>query len=226
MKSNRIKKENYRIIREAIKNKSEILVWSLPNNLLIKTNAIFSSFDSDNREISIRPIGGKKEELIKLINGYGRMNIYLPDQSIVFASRVKKLLDDGTISLEDPEYAQFFERRIEQRIDLDSSVRAEFEVDGKSYRKGLLDISDGGFSIVFSKNEKIKWAQDTIVEEINLRFRGIEEKICLKARVAYVLKVVPFSLEKCPYGGLRVSFQFIDLKENEKQIISSFLKNK
>ena len=224
MNHNKIEKENYRVLREAIQKKTKVIAWSLPNNLFISNLVNLTFFDFEKKEIILTPLKGEKNELAKMINGFGRINIYLPEESVVFVSKIKSLTKDGKITLGLPLFSKFFERRAEERIDLDSTVRAEFMVEGISYRKELLDISSGGFSLVFLKNEKVKWSKEKIVKNINLKFKGSSNQITVDGRIAKILKISPFSLDKCPYGGFRISLQFIDLEDKEREILEKYLK--
>lgn len=224
MNHNKIEKENYRVLREAIQKKTKVIAWSLPNNLFISNLVNLTFFDFEKKEIILTPLKGEKNELAKMINGFGRINIYLPEESVVFVSKIKSLTKDGKITLGLPLFSKFFERRAEERIDLDSTVRAEFMVEGISYRKELLDISSGGFSLVFLKNEKVKWSKEKIIKNINLKFKGSSNQITVDGRIAKILKISPFSLDKCPYGGFRISLQFIDLEDKEREILEKYLK--
>jgi c-di-GMP-binding flagellar brake protein YcgR len=223
MNHNKIEKENYRVIREAIQSKTKVIAWSLPNNLFISNFVNLTFFDSEKEEISLTPIKGGNNDLAKMISGFGRINIYLPEESVAFVSKIKSLTKDGKITLGLPLFSQFFERRAQERTDLDSTIRAEFMVEEVSYRKELLDISPGGFSLVFLKNEKIKYSEEIIIENINLKFKGSSSQITVDGKIVKILKISPFSLDKCPYGGFRVSFQFIDLGDKERGILEKYL---
>ncbi|MCB9060427.1 MAG: PilZ domain-containing protein [Halobacteriovoraceae bacterium] len=223
MSSEFLKKDPLKAIAEAVKNKEEGYSWYAFHSNIIKAELVVETIRKDRNEVVIRPLPGSIAYLQEMIAGQEYLNVCLPKSSLVFTSKIKWMNDEGKLLLSLPEKYSFSERRREERIEPNSSVLVNFKYLGNQVRKNCLDLGLGGFSIVFAKSEGQVLDRGKIIDNIEIRFN--DELLEVNCKVTSILILKPYMIDRVPYAGSRVSFQFVDLTPVQKEKIEIFLKS-
>lgn len=219
----KVDKKTFQSIREAVSKKKDVLVWYLFNNHSIKASSKIDSIDEAKEEIIISPQAGSPGKMKKVISGFGTVNVFIPNLSLIFSSPFKSINEHGRITLGMPETSLFYDRRTDDRVVLGNVLWAEFTAHGKKIRKKIFDLSIGGMAIVFAKSERFKLPLGTIIEDASLFLEGSNTKINMRCKITNSLKLSPYLLDSCPYGGARISFQFLDMTKKQHEFVSNIL---
>lgn len=189
------------------KNNQIILAWYAFNGHLLQAELRLKTIRKDRNDLVLVPQWDSLDYLQQLISGQGRINFYVPDESLVFISELKLLDEQGILTVGMPEKYFLHDRRRDQRIDLLPSLSISFE--GISLAKRCLDISSGGFSLVISQQERRLFK----LSEYQVTLTNGELSLQLEANLSNELKLRPYMLDKCPYGGFRLAFSFLNMND-------------
>ena len=194
-----------------------VIAWYSFNGHVIQAELNIKAIRKDRNELVFVPKWDSLDYLQQLISGQGKISFFAPEDSLVFIAELRLLGDDGLLTVSMPEKHFFHDRRKDQRVDLLSSLWVSFEK--SSLKKRCLDISGGGFSIVVSQAERMLLKQIGSSVSLNLG----ENCLNLEIELSNELKLRPYMLEKCPYGGFRLAFSFINLNDLLKKRLNDFL---
>jgi hypothetical protein len=208
-------------IKEAMEKKQTVLCWYVLNDHTVKAELTVLNFHPNKDEIVFKPMPGSLPYLKQMISGSGKMNFFLPCQSCTFSSELKSLDENGKLVTSLPEVFRFNDRRSGHRVDLEMTIWADFEINGKKYHKKCFDLGAGGLSIVFSNLEHFRGRINQSLDSIELTVG--KNKIETKCQIVNILKLTPYKLDNCPYGGSRVSFKFLKLKEKDKETLEGIV---
>ncbi len=152
------------------------------------------------------------EDFFTIFNSAPEIKCFFPGSGFFIFSRFHSLNQNSKIiKFHMPKYAVPKERRKEERIDLSGQLSLKIK-DGAFERTfKIFDISKGGLSIILSKTDH--FANPLVNQQLEGSLGPFSLPITL--RVASVLKVRPFVLEKIPYAGKKLSFEFVF--EDEKK---------
>ncbi|MFZ8932413.1 MAG: PilZ domain-containing protein [Bacteriovoracaceae bacterium] len=208
-------------LKEAVSKKYDIVIWYLFHNHIIQAKAKIKKFNQSNSEIHIQPQGDYFGMIDKTISGFGTVNIYIPELSLVFSAPFKSMNDKKNLILGEPNSFLYHDRRSEDRTYVESHYTINFKLGKKEIQKKLHDISAGGMSIIFSKSERTVIPAGTTIKKIKLKAMGKTYELdCL---VTNYLKLSPYMIDACPYGGAKVSFKFLNLNEKNSKVISKII---
>lgn len=220
VKDNYFKEDLEAVIKIMAKKKSKAVAWNLLNSNVIKADLTTTSFRIGKKEIHFSVSKGSSYYFQQLITGLGKINLFIPEFSVIF---ICDLADykDGKIILKFPSQVYSYERRKNKRVQfLDKGVDIFFFEDRKVITKECHDLGIGGASIVCSKREK-RIFEINQEKKINLH---IGKKIIkVKAKVLKLMDVGPFSLKKYLYGGTRISIEFVSLSSANQKIIKDYI---
>ncbi len=208
-------------IEEAVTKKYDVVVWYLFHSYTIKGNAKIRMYHPGKSEILIEPQGGGSEVMEQVISGFGTVNVYIPLLSLVFSAPFKNLNERKALTLGMPDTYLYYDRRTRDRVFLEENYNVEFTVGKRECRKRLHDISPGGMSIIFSKSERFAIEPGTKIK--NVKLTGDHKTIEVDVVIVNYLKLSPYMLEACPYGGAKVSFRFADLDESTSKVIRQIM---
>jgi len=200
------------------KEQLQVFSWAMNSTQIVKAELKIKLIDVKTKKIHLVPDPKSKPYLDDMISGFGRLHLIIPELSFIFDCELQQYNDDGVLVVTFPKYYRFYERRRFERIDPFIPIKVELKWKDKILQKDCLDIGVGGFSLVFSKTENIPFKKGDEIEEITIT--RIADKNKAKVKVANILKLKPFTLENCPYGGTRVSFSFV---EPSKKLTTSIL---
>jgi c-di-GMP-binding flagellar brake protein YcgR len=208
-------------IKEAVSKKYDVVIWYLFHNHIIQTKAKIKKVDQGKSKILIQPEAGSAGVIDKVISGFGTVNIYIPELSVIFSSPFVEMDEKKVLNLGLPSTYLYYDRRSEERIFVNSDNTIDFTYGKKSICKKIHDISSGGMSIIFSKSERTIIPVGTRINKVRLK---TEEKTYeLDCIVTNFLKLSPYMLDACPYGGAKVSFKFLNLSEEIYEVITKII---
>ncbi len=203
------------------KESMQVFTWAMNSTQIVKAELKIKLIDVKTKKIHLVPDPKSKPYLDDMIGGLGRLNFIIPEKSFIFDCEVQQYDDDGVLVVTFPKYYRFYERRRFERIDPFIPIKVELSYKNKTIQKDCLDIGIGGFSLVFSKTEIISFKKGEILE--NVTITRIMDKNTANVKVANILKLKPFTLENCPYGGTRVAFSFVEPHKKLKESILTII---
>lgn len=168
------------------------------------------------------------EKLEEEINNKNMDNVEIslvdPDVHMSFTTKIHGIeLNSAELSLLIPEELVFFDRRKSARVRVESPITLNFESDGKSYCFNVFEIGENGFSFLVGKSGGISFEKGTYFEE--LRLTGLKKSDLLTSgSIKSERKLLPGQDERYPYGGKRYSVELVDLNEEQRDILDSFVK--
>ena len=198
------------------KKSSEMFVWAIKNDHVIKASAKIIILRDNNLRVKI-----DKQDLPYLMNifsGSLEVNFLVPDLSLIFQSEFVSF-DDETLSVRTTGFFKTYERRMGERIDPLVNVKVEFNIQSKMVLKEVFDLSEGGFSIVLAQSDRIKFDET----EYEVKAHYLNEVHSCKVKLLEELKLTPFMIERCPYAGRRFSFKFIKIETKFKEKIKDMV---
>lgn len=193
-------------ILDSFKKKHTVFAWVMQNDQVVRAELKFITVEIEKKKINLIPTPESQSYLEEMINGLGRINLIIPEKSLIFESEMLNFDENNNLSVSFPKYYRFYERRNFERIDPFIPIKVEFLTNNVKVLKDCFDISVGGFSLVFSKTESVPLNLGDEIKEVKVT--RILDSHLSKALVVNVIKLKPFMLDNCPYGGTRVSFKF------------------
>jgi c-di-GMP-binding flagellar brake protein YcgR len=202
------KKDIKQTLINCYKESMHVFAWALNSTQIVKAELKIKLIDAKTKKIHLVPDAKSKPYLDEMIGGLGRINLIIPEASFIFDCEVQQFDEDGVLVVTFPKYYRFYERRRFERIDPFIPIKVQLKNKNKIIQKDCLDIGVGGFSLVFSKVEHVPFKKGETLEDVLIT--RLTESNSAKVKVTNVLKLKPYTLENCPYGGTRVSFAFIE----------------
>ncbi|GEM_PF-4297245 len=189
---------------EAFKSKYAVYAWGSFGGHIIKADLQFKSIKFNQKRIVLSPTTMSRSYLEDLLGGSGKINLAIPQMSLLFEAEYMDYDDDLVVSF--PNFHKFYDRRKSERIDPFIPMDITFKHNGVSFKKSCNDIAVGGFSVILTKNEMRKFDIGDIIENVEISFPL--KSITLKVKVSGLVKMNPYQDEKNPYGGSRLSLTF------------------
>ena len=215
-------KDALKIIREVIQKKMDVIGWFAFNNFSSKARLKIVEVSEYENKLIFGFTKSKNENIFQVISGFSKINIFVPHVSLLFCSRLQSMdIEKGIIQTEFPELSIFYDRRESARIELEFPVWSYITIGSTKYSKKVSDLSLGGMSIVFSKSERFNLKEGNKLKGVILSFG--KNNMEFEVKLTQSLKLQPFLLSSCPYGGLRASFQFIDLDKDKLEFLNMIL---
>lgn len=209
-----------KIFDDIAKNNYPVTVWNLTAGNLIKAEVKLESVVVGRRNELHFSCPSLAEQLIEqMISGTGKLNFFVAHKGILFTSAIIQFTKNRLV-VEIPQDTDFQDRRIRERVDA-FAVTAQLQVGEKKITKNAFNLSTGGIALVFMKSENIRELKRGEIFPLTLKYQS--EVLDLKAQVLDVKKVDPYQHETIPYGGQRVSFEFVELKNLERVRIAGII---
>ncbi len=209
-----------KIFEDIVKNKYPVTVWNLTAGHMIKAEVKLESVVTGRKnELHFSCPVGAEQLIEQMISGSGMLNFFVSHKGILFTSNIV-LFTKGRLVVDVPEDADFQDRRIKERVDA-FDVTAQVQVGERFLTKNAFNLSTGGIALVFMKTENIRELKKGETFPLTLKYQS--EQLQLKALVLDVKKVDAYQHETIPYGGQRVSFEFVELKNIERVRIAGII---
>lgn len=202
-----------------IASKSQIFLWKLKQGNLITLPCTIIGKDQFHLKLEISPI--YTSHLESFVGGSGQLNFISPQECLMWKCEYRQVTQETQslelhISIPKDEY--FYDRREFARYEFLGEKIFSIKRGDKVLKKQCHDISAGGFSVLMSSQEEPFFKGEGFELLISDKPPG------LKLKMTALKKMKPFELEKNPYALARVSFEFIEINEEWKKSIESFIK--
>ena len=220
----------FSIINNAKLNNKPIMAWKIIGGKKITVPVYFHIIRKFRNEIVIRAI--KKSENTKLaeLTTQGSLNLYLPDDMVLFQSYVKEIEVSGDIRIILPDMIAQVDRRKHLRLFLDENVTAQLnffkESNGQrkitqKFSKSCFDISAGGLSFVVSKTELAFFKRGDQIHDLELYIDN--ECLQVSAEVTNLFEVEPNETNNLIYKGWKISLKYNELESEKVESINNFV---
>ncbi|OUR93021.1 hypothetical protein A9Q84_21190 [Halobacteriovorax marinus] len=191
-------------ILEAYKSKYSVYAWGSFGGHVIKADLEFKTIKFNQKKIVLVPTKLSRSYLEDLLGGSGKLNIAIPQMSLLFEAEYLKYDDDLTITF--PLFHKFYDRRKSERVDPFIPLQLKMNYKGITYKKTCSDIGVGGLSIILSRSEMTRFMVNDEIKDVELSFPL--KNMIVEVKVASLVKLNPYKDEKHPYGGSRLSLSF------------------
>lgn len=191
-------------ILEAFKSKYSVYAWGSFAGHIVKADLEFKSIKFNQKRIVLSPTSMSRSYLEDLLGGSGKINIAIPQMSLLFETEFVSYDEELVISF--PKFHKFYDRRKAERVDPFIPMSISFKHKGIVFKKSCNDIGVGGFSVILTKNEMKKFSIGEEIDEVEISFPL--KTVALKVKVAGLVKINPYQDDKNPYGGSRLSLTF------------------
>lgn len=177
---------------------------------------------------ALSPDGSKK--LSNLIAGSDKLNLYLPDDLVLFQSRVLKSDTNGDVVISIPNMIAHVDRRKHLRLFItnDVNVSIEFQKENHGQRittqqfdKKCFDVSAGGLSFIISRIEGRFFEIGDRIYAISLILD--RRKTLVNAEVVNILDVEPDDRNGLIYKGQKVCLRYVEPSANQQSVINEFV---
>lgn len=213
------------LILNAQQESKGVLVWRIFDGVKILENAKIRVVRKSRNEIVIKCDGNIDEFLNKIISGTNSLNVYIPDDIVLFRSKIKKIEDDGEVVIEYPEEIAQIDRRKYLRVDLkDGEGKLKIILDKtntlvgnkqESYEFKVESLSASGCSISIGKGQNHIFRDQTKFKHVELSYRDEIYKLEIELKD---LKQV--SSDENLYTQKQVTMEFINVGSNERMSLN------
>jgi hypothetical protein len=175
-----------------------------------------------------RPDGRKT--LSNLVAGSDKLNLYLPDDLVLFQSNIKSCDENGDITISVPEMIAQIDRRKHLRLfvenDIDVKVNFNKEIQGQrilnqNFNKKCFDVSAGGLSFLISKIESKFFENGDKVSGITLNVG--ERKTKISGNVVNILDIEPDEQNGLHYKCKKICIRYENVTLQQKKVINDYV---
>lgn len=212
-----------KIMIEALQGDFSFYAWQSVGGVLEKCELKMKAYRRDHSEMEFEPHEGQGFKLANIVSGNRAFNIYIPELSISFSSGIKEIMEDKRIKVDLPKGYFFHERRKHERIQPSKTCYVSFEYNNVLTKKAIYDVCQGGVSVVLPKSGKIVLEKGKIYNEFILEVGT--RKIKVKAECVKSFWINRFKFENMPYGGFKLAFRFIEMKNEDREFWNNYITN-
>lgn len=213
------------IIRDIDNHKDELILYDfITEEEKIKAIGYFKEKDESNKTFKFHLKEDESiENIKKILANKDRVTLFNKRRALSFNTTINdNLLDKShSLILNFPEGIVEFDRRETKRVLLGNPIIVNVSTDLKKYRKNVYDLGEGGFSILFGKTEVVDFVEKKTLS--NCLFYLGRNELAFDCEVVKVFSIKPYEFENFPYGGTRVSFKFVNLHENIRNVILLYM---
>jgi hypothetical protein len=229
-KTNTKKIEIEKIIKFAVKDDAEIMVWStLEKKKLIAKGKIVQYMKDTSKSIVLFKWLIDKKAAKKLSSLKKSLCVYIVNQSFIFKAVLKEENENGYFSFELPKAVTIIDRRKNPRLNCKGSSKfsAKFKVFNRIKNidlvgtKNLLDVSKSGFSFLVNEKEGSYYYQGLKIRKLDLKVDHMLMEV--NVRIVNVTKITPDIWNEIAYNKFKVSFTFDERYPQEEEDISEYI---
>lgn len=209
-----------KIFSDIAKNKYPVTVWNLTAGHMVKGEVQLDAVVTGRKSELHFNCSPTSEQLVEqMISGSGELNFFVSHKGIFFSCNIVSFTGKRLV-MSFPSDTDFQDRRVKERVDA-FDVSVQVQVGDRKITKNGFDLSTGGIALVFMKSESIREIKKGESFPLSLRFQ--DDLIELKGLVVDVKKVDPYQHETLPYGGQRVAFEFVEIKNIDRVRIAGII---
>jgi len=212
-----------KIMIEAIQNQYSVYAWKSLNGEVEKCELKIKAFRKELGEVELEIPTNENKKIADIVTGAREIHFYLPESSVSFNAKIKVTLDEKKIKIYIPTEYSFYERRKNERVNLEKCFLT-FEHNKNKIRKSIFDIGMGGIALVLPRTEKIMAKKGLTFENCILEVET--RKIKLSIECVGTQAIDRYKLESLPYGGNKFSFRFVNLSKEDKDFLQDLITHK
>lgn len=236
LKSNKLKKNYFAwaifsIINNTKNKRKQIIAWRLIGDKKVLIEVSFRVIRKLRKEIVLVAVNPQdKTELMNMVTATGKINLYLPNDLVLFQSQVKGKELDGSVRIEIPSYIAQIDRREDARFHLIDTINVPLKftkninrhlAKTQFFEKSCFDLSAGGLSFITSKSES-KFFQ--VGDEIkDILFKLGTKDIKLDAKITSISNLEPNEQNKLHYSGSKICLEYTHIDKKIKDTIEKFI---
>lgn len=211
------------IMSKAIQNQSLFYIWKSLNGSVQKINAHIVNYQKSYRLIEIGIETSMMANFFDLFPGEKILSLYSPVLGISFKVPVKNINDKNQIKCDIPSEYIVHNRRGHERVVPLCATGIKIKKNGNYIKKTVFDISESGVSILLSKSEKVLIGENQSKYELVLELGS--KSILLNAELVRIINIDRYKLDSHPYGGVKFTFRFVDIKQEDRDTIKNYFVN-
>lgn len=217
----------YELINRSKLKNTEIYVWRFVAGEKLVAKVKVKVIRKYRDEIVLTPSFATFEEFEKLISGTEHINFFLPNDGVLFQSKIKGYELNKALTVSTPDKYVQLDRRQYIRLNIKDAEEVKVSMlikqNGieKKFTKDCFDISAGGFSVLFNKNETKSFYKDLSIKKIVLLLEG--KHYSVPSQVVNNIELDPKLYVDIIYKTNKVSFKFQNVNEELKEIINQYV---
>lgn len=206
-----------------------LVIWRFGGGRKLTAEIKLKVIRKHRDELVFSPLNSQIKELEELLAGCEYVNIFMPNDGVLFQSRLLGYDEDKTLTITRPsEYVQIDRRahlrlNVSEKSDIKVVLPQKKSFFRKELHKSLYDISAGGFSVLCSKNELREVFVDLRIKDVQFIFNGKPYNVDTK--IVYHKELDPNVNTDIIYKCWKVSFQFLKIDLKLKEAINSYVFN-
>lgn len=221
----------FSLINNTKLNDKSVVGWRMIGGKKVTVDLFIRVIRKFRNELVVRaksPEG--RNTIANLIAGSDKLNLYLPEDLVLFQSTVKKSDTNGDIVISIPEMIAQIDRRKHLRLfcENEMNVNVNFSkqnhgqrVSTQQFEKKCFDVSAGGLSFIISKIEGKFFEIGDYVYGINLNLG--RRKTMINAEVVNIFDIEPDERNGLHYKGQKICLRYVDPTANQQKVINDFV---
>ena len=211
---------------QAIENQNTHIATPVPDSFKTYIEGEFAFYDPGQsyfENLLFEVPYEHKSRFEQILSGSEIINVYLTKSLCLLVTRfISYDRETGYLITSKPIKIKFHERRSQVRLKVSSPMNILYNCDDRDViNKLVYDISEGGFSIVFSNPEVLRLDSGALLRKAFFSYdKNVQYIDC---KLLAKLKIKPFELDDLPYAASRVSFQFENLTNDQRLFIQKVL---
>ncbi len=238
LKQNKNPGSIFSILSNAKISESSAIAWKLIGGSKVTADLRFRLIRKFRNEIEFIPLPNNKSNLDRVISGNETINIFLPDQAILFQGKIKGYgqsqspgyKSDTILRLTVPDMIAQIDRRkhlrlaITEELDAKIAFAKALELQRRqvqTFKKDCYDISSGGCSFIVSQAERRFFPIGDMVDDILISLEGTHLKMA--GKIVNTIKVEPNDSNNLLYTGHKICVEFQDPAKEVVDLIKVFV---
>ena len=219
------------IIENAKKQSSIVFAWNFITGKKVTVEVNFHILKTFKNEMIIRAVkDSEKRKLGNLVVAAQNLNFYLPDELVLFQTKIKELTPNGDVRVSFPKMIAQVDRRANYRLLIENTKiksHVQFRKNNHSlkkfeqFRKNVFDLSSGGISFLVSRMEKDFFKIGDYLENIDLSFEN--KNLSLNGQIVNIFEIHPNLTYKTNYKVWKVSINLRQLSEEDRKTVEDFV---
>lgn len=232
VKNNKLKvfkkmKSLYMLLNNNRLKAEKIVIWRFAGGEKLTAKVEIKTIRRQRNEIIFKPFEDEIVNLKRILSGAEHVNIFLPNDGVLFQCNVKGYDEENIFLAELPlSYAQidrraFMRLNVQEHNGISVSIPNPNSIFPKILKKNLYDLSAGGFSFLCNKNEARVFYNEFKIKNVELSFAKNLFKV--EIRVVEQLELEPKSDDSILYKCYKISFKFEKIDQLLKESINSYV---
>lgn len=221
----------FSIINNTKLNEKPVIGWRLISGKKVTVEIFIRVIRKFRNEFIIRAISPEgRKTLSGLVAGADKLNLYLPDDLVLFQSSIKAIDENGDIVVSMPEMIAQIDRRKHLRLLVENDIKSSISFDKKShgqrenvqkFSKKCFDISAGGLSFIISKSEAKYFEIGDKVDNIELSIG--ERTTRIKGKIVNILEIEPDEYNNLHYKAQKVCIRYHEPTQIQQKVINEYV---